>query len=228
MAKYRVKKNSRRSGGIKSVPLAGTVFDWDGSTVDFEGDIMVKTDVGTWWVLPEYVEPVEASREWKVGDHACLLEGARAKGHAESHTLDKFDSRYVTGAEVVVVHLDPYVGDILVKLNGDLRSGWWVDPRFLAPIDPAEPPKKAEVIEETVERTVTETVERTIAETKKTVVLRLTEDEAVFLRTLLGSHVNGSVSSAGRSESRAIHQALVVAGIEDDGDHFHGHGIVSF
>jgi hypothetical protein len=215
MAKYRVKTAPR----TKYSPQLGTVFDWDGSTVDSDGDIVVNTDDFYGWVGPECVEPVEAPRTWKVGDRARLLEGARAKGHGESHTLDTFDSRYVTGAEVVVVQVAPALhhGDILVKLNGDLWGGWWVDPRFLAP---TEPPKKAEVVEETIERIVTET--------KKTVVIRLTEDEAKFLRTLLGWHIIGPFSSPGRRESNTIKGALDEAGIEDDPTHFNGRGTVDY
>lgn len=66
MAQYRIKEGAQRRDGYDGVARhAGFVFEWDGTTVDGDGDIAAygaERNFKT-FVLPEWVEPVGPKAE---------------------------------------------------------------------------------------------------------------------------------------------------------------------
>jgi len=68
MAKYRVRENPRANGiadGEFNNPPAGHEFEWDGVSVDSDGDIVIWMDPAGHddrYVAPEYVEPAPFQR----------------------------------------------------------------------------------------------------------------------------------------------------------------------
>lgn len=70
MAKYRVKENPRRyfeMGDETLLPPVGHVFDWDGETLDADGEVLIWLGGGDGrYVIPESVELVEPEVKPKV------------------------------------------------------------------------------------------------------------------------------------------------------------------
>jgi hypothetical protein len=97
-------------------------------------------------------------------------------------------------------------GELFVYGNEARRGPMsYVDAAILSetPPAPAAPPAKAEVVEEEV---VTKT-------TTKTIVLRLTEEEAETLRLVIGHGVAGT-NTGRRRHTNAIYRALESAGVK--------------